>query len=82
MITRATPRPGMGDESEHFTEAAGFLTGRSAALADWHFRRDQRDFAALCARLYARKWYLANARRIAADYRARSQAAAARAGRV
>lgn len=30
---------------------------RSAAIADWSFRREQRDFAKLCNRLRVRRWY-------------------------
>jgi RNA polymerase-binding transcription factor DksA len=37
----------------------GFLSGRAAAIADWQFRKEQRDpgFRALCARLMAHRYY-------------------------
>ena len=37
-----------------YTEKNGFLVGKSAALADWRFRQEEREFDALCARLRQR----------------------------
>lgn len=77
MLHRSPQRPGMGDEHEHFAEAAGFMTGKTAALADWHFRKEQRGFERLVAVLRAVKWNRANpdrhrahGRRYAAAHRA------------
>jgi hypothetical protein len=39
-----------------YRERDGFLVGKQAALADWRLRRDDRDFDALCLRLYNRNW--------------------------
>lgn len=70
------------DDDERLDPGA-FLIGRQAALADWHFRRDQKDFAKLCQRLLARRWYIANARRVLDERKARTEAAAlARRGEV
>lgn len=59
----------------------GMLIGRAAAMADWSFRRDQRDFAKLVAVLRAKKWAQENpeqrkaiANRYAAKPEARAQA--------
>lgn len=35
---------------------SGFQAPRAAALADWAFRKDKREFAVLVNRLRARKW--------------------------
>lgn len=37
-----------------YSERAGFLTGKSAAMADWAHRKEDREYNALFARLYAR----------------------------
>jgi len=39
-----------------YGERAGFLVGKSAALADWSFRKEDKEFKKLCTRLYARNW--------------------------
>jgi hypothetical protein len=57
-----------------YSERAGFLVGKSAALADWKFRKDDREFKKLCARLYQRNWMarerLRNPERLRARLRA------------
>lgn len=35
---------------------SGFQSGKAAALADWSFRKEQREFAVLVNRLRALKW--------------------------
>jgi hypothetical protein len=49
----STPR---SDLDLDFTEKQGFLVGRSAAMADWAFKKDNAGFEAMCARLYQRNW--------------------------
>lgn len=41
-----------------YSERAGFLTGKSAAIADWHHRKDKQKFAKLVAVLRVRNWRL------------------------
>lgn len=40
-----------------YSERAGFLTGKSAAIADWQHRKEQREFRKLCEALYKKKWF-------------------------
>lgn len=40
-----------------YSERNGFLTGKAAALADWSFRKEDREFKKLCEKLYKRKWF-------------------------
>lgn len=44
-----------------YSERAGFMVGKSAAIADWRFHKEEGDFKKLCHRLYMRNW--AKARR-------------------
>lgn len=39
-----------------YTERNGFLVGKSAALADWRHRKEEREFEALCVRLRQRNY--------------------------
>lgn len=39
-----------------YSERAGFLTGKSAAIAEWRHRKEVSDFERLCSKLYQRKW--------------------------
>lgn len=39
-----------------YSERAGFLTGRAASLAEWAFRKEQREGDRLIATLYQRQW--------------------------
>ena len=43
-----------GGDGIDFSERAGFLVGKAAALADWSFRKEQQEFEAYCKRLQAR----------------------------
>jgi hypothetical protein len=43
-----------------YTERAGFLTGKSAKLADWHFKKEQAEFTRQVAVLRAKKWAAEN----------------------
>lgn len=37
-------------------EKASMLSGKQLALSDWSFRKEEREFKKLCARLYSRNW--------------------------
>jgi ribosomal protein L24E len=37
----------------------GFAIGKAHNLAEWSFRKDEREFANLCNKLYLAKWYRA-----------------------
>lgn len=39
-----------------FRELDGFMFGKEAALADWRFRKEQKEFAQLVDKLRSRKW--------------------------
>jgi len=39
-----------------YSERAGFLTGKAAALAEWRHKKDKREFERMCGRLRARNW--------------------------
>lgn len=60
-------RPGLSSDpdavEEHFTEKNGFLTGKSAAIADWQHRKEERAFGVLVNRLRVRKWQKENPER-------------------
>lgn len=48
------------DPDLDYSERNGFLTGKAAALSDWSFRREQKSFEKLVARLRAARWRKAN----------------------
>lgn len=62
-----------GDFSDglDYRERDGFLTGKSAAIADWRFKKEQADFEKLCEALYMRKWRAARPEKVAAANAAR-----------
>lgn len=65
---------GRDDEIDvDYSERAGFLTGRAAAMADWAFRKEQREGDKLIARLYQRHWARRERRRHPERVRARLQ---------
>lgn len=47
----------------------GFQSGKAAALADWSFRKEQREFKVIVNRLRARKWAKENPARANANAR-------------
>lgn len=53
MIDRDLDGPDV--EREWFAQDGGMLIGRQAALADWSFRKEQKQFKKLVANLQARK---------------------------
>lgn len=46
----------MTDLDLDYTERAGFMVGRTAAIAEWRHRKEVGDFERLCSKLYQRKW--------------------------
>lgn len=52
-----------------YSERAGFLTGKAAAMADWSFRKEARAFKAVVNRLRVAKWQRANVDRKRANAR-------------
>jgi hypothetical protein len=58
----SAPRHMRSDELDlDYSERAGFMTGKSAAIADWRHRKEVRDFGALVNRLRVIKWQRENA---------------------
>jgi hypothetical protein len=58
----SAPRHMRSDELDlDYSERAGFMTGKSAAIADWRHRKEVRDFGALVNRLRVLKWQRENA---------------------
>lgn len=54
--SRAASR-GQGEDLEvDYSERAGFLTGKAAAIADWQRKKEATEYDALFKRLYARNW--------------------------
>lgn len=51
-----------GDHADglDYSERAGFMVGRTAAIADWRHRKEREEFRAYCKRLYLKRWRLAN----------------------
>lgn len=44
-----------GELAVDYSERAGFLVGKAAAIADWRFRREEEEFERLIARLKGKK---------------------------
>ncbi len=49
-----------GGDGIDFSERAGFMSGKSAAIAEWSFRKSEREFGVLVNRLRVRKWQKEN----------------------
>lgn len=49
--------------------ASGMMVGRTAAIADWQFRREQEDFEVVVNRLRVKKWHRENPTKRAAKAR-------------
>lgn len=51
----------MTDDLElDYSERAGFMVGKTAAMADWKFRKDEKAFTRLVATIRATNWNRAN----------------------
>lgn len=60
-LKSSAARVAEGDELEiDYSERAGFLVGKAAALAEWRHKKDQADFAKLTNRLKVAKWQREN----------------------
>lgn len=48
---------------------SGFMVGRAARMADWAFKKEQREFEVLVNRLRVKRWQKANPERVKANDR-------------
>jgi len=54
---------------DHDDVKHGFMVGRAARLADWAFKKEQREFAVVIGRLRAKRWAEQNYERSLANRR-------------
>jgi hypothetical protein len=52
-----------------YSERAGFLTGKSAAIADWRHKKDKQQFERQCAVLRTNRWRKKNPARVRENQR-------------
>lgn len=61
------------DDEGAFRGDRGFLVGKAAALADWSFKKEKKEFGKLVNRLRAKKWAKENREHVNAYHRERNK---------